>query len=86
MTTLTIFFLYFLKTFLDGNVPLVPSYVFCISQFVRFSRIFIYVSDRNFIAMEQLFQVCFFHKLLNFFNSFYFHYKDIVYNIILSEI
>ena len=68
--------------FLDGDVPLAPSYGVYISQLVRFARICNKVSDfndRNQCITEKLLHQGYrYHKLLKTFIKFYHRYKDIL--------
>ena len=68
--------------FLDGDVPLAPSYGVYISQLVRFARICNNVSDfneRNLCITEKLLHQGFrYHKLVKTFTKFYHRYNDII--------
>ena len=73
--------------FLDGDVPLAPSYGVYISQLVRFARVCNNVSDfneRNLFIREKLLQQGFrYHKLVKTFTKFYYRYETLVqkYNV-----
>ena len=68
--------------FLDGDVPLAPSYGIYISQLVRYARVCSDVSDfneRNLCITEKLLQQGYrYHKLLKTFTKFFHRYKDII--------
>ena len=68
--------------FLDGDVPLAPSYGVYISQLVRFARVCSDVSDFNernlFITEKLLHQGFRYHKIVKTFYKFYYKYKDLV--------
>ena len=68
--------------FLDGDVPLAPSYGIYISQLVRFARVCNNVSDFNernlFITGKLLHQGFRYHKLVKTFTKFYYRYKDLI--------
>ena len=68
--------------FLDGDVPLSPSYGVYISQLVRFARVCNNVLDfneRNLCITEKLLHQGFrYHKLVKTFTKFYHRYKDII--------
>ena len=68
--------------FLDGDVPLSPSYGVYISQLVRFARVCNNVNDFNernlFITEKLLHQGFRFHKLIKTFTKFYYRYRDII--------
>ena len=68
--------------FLDGDVPLAPSYGVYISQLVRFARVCNNVNDfneRNLVITEKLLHQGFrFHKLVKTFTKFYYRYRDLV--------
>lgn len=69
--------------FLDGDVPLAPSYGVYISQLVRFARVCNNVSDFNernlFISGKLLHQGFRYHKLVKTFTKFYYRYEDLVF-------
>ena len=73
--------------FLDGDVPLAPSYGVYISQLVRFARICSEVDDfneRNLAITCKLLQQGYrFHKILITFGKFYKRYKELLvkYNV-----
>lgn len=68
--------------FLDGDVPLAPSYGVYISQLVRFARVCSDVSnfnERNLCITEKLLSQGFrYHKLVKTFSKFYRKYKDLL--------
>ena len=68
--------------FLDGDVPLAPSYGVYISQLVRYARVCSDVSDfneRNLCITEKLLSQGFrYHKLIKTFAKFFRRYKDLV--------
>ena len=68
--------------FLDGDVPIAPSYGVYISQLVRFARISSSVSDFNernlFITEKLLHQGYRYHKLLKTFTKFYYRYESLL--------
>ncbi len=68
--------------FLDGDVPLAPSYGIYISQLVRFARVCSKVSDfneRNLHLTGKLLQQGYrYHRLLKTFSKFYYRYIDLV--------
>ena len=68
--------------FLDGDVPLAPSYGVYISQLVRFARVCNDVSDfneRNLYITEKLLHQGFrYHKLVKTFSKFYHRYQNII--------
>ena len=67
--------------FLDGDVPLAPSYGVYISQLVRFARVCNNIGDFNernlFISEKLLHQGFRYHKLVKTFTKFYYRYKDL---------
>ena len=68
--------------FLDGDVPMAPSYGVYISQLVRFARVCNNVSDFNernlFITEKLLHQGFRYHKLVKTFTKFYYRYRDLI--------
>ena len=68
--------------FLDGDVPLAPSYGVYISQLVRFARVCSDVIDFNernqCITGKLLCQGFRYHKLLKTFTKFFHRYKDLI--------
>ena len=68
--------------FLDGDVPIAPSYGVYISQLVRFARVCSHVSDFNernlFITEKLLHQGYRYHKLLKTFSKFYYRYESLI--------
>ena len=68
--------------FLDGDVPLAPSYGVYISQLVRFARVCNNVSDFNernlFITGKLLHQGFRYHRLIKSFAKFYYRYLDLI--------
>ena len=63
--------------FLDGDVPLAPSYGVYISQLVRFVRICSDVDERNLAITCKLLQQGYrFHKIVSTFGKFYKRYKN----------
>ena len=68
--------------FLDGDVPLAPSYGVYISQLVRFARVCNCVLDFNernlFITQKMLNQGFRYHKLVKSFTKFYYRFKDLI--------
>ena len=64
--------------FLDGDVPLAPSYGVYISQLVRFARVCSSVSDFNELTEKLLHQGYRYHKLHITFSKFYYHYTELL--------
>jgi len=68
--------------FLDGDIPIAPSYGVYISQLVRFARICTKVSDfndRNLYLTGKLLQQGYrYHRLLKTFTKFYHRYIDLI--------
>ena len=68
--------------FLDGDVPLAPSYGVYISQLVRFARVCSNVADfneRNLYLTEKLLHQGYrYHKLHKTFTKFYYRYLDLL--------
>ena len=68
--------------FLDGDVPMAPSYGVYISQLVRFARVcnnIIDFNERNLYITEKLLHQGFrYHKLVKTFTKFYHRYKDLI--------
>ena len=68
--------------FLDGDVPRSTSYVFYISQLIRFARASSHVADFNtrnkFLTQKLLKQGYRYHKLRKTFSKFYKQYYDLI--------
>ena len=68
--------------FLDGDVPLAPSYGVYISQLVRFARVcstFDDFNERNLTITAKLLQQGYrFHKIINTFKKFYSRYEHLI--------
>lgn len=78
--------------FLDGDIPLGPSYGVYISQLVRFARVCNNVTDFNernsFITEKLLHQGYRYHRLVKTFTKFYYKYKDLMlkYNVTCNNL
>ena len=70
--------------FLDGDVPLRPSYVVFISQLIRFARSSTHVTDFNnrnkFLTAKLLKQGYQYHKLRKAFSKFYRRHFELIEN------
>ena len=68
--------------FLDGDVPRAASYGVCISQLIRFARVFNHVTDFNtrnkLLTAKLLNQGYRYHKLRKAFSKFYRRHSDLV--------
>ena len=71
-----------LSIFLDGDVPLVPSYGVYLLQLVRFARVCSDISDFNeqnlYLTEKLLHQGYRYHKLHKTFTKFYYRYLDLL--------
>ncbi len=68
--------------FLDGDIPIAPSYGIYISQLVRFARICSNISDFNernlYLTNKLLHQGYRYHRILKTFSKFYYKYKSLL--------
>jgi len=78
--------------FLDGDIPLNPSYGVYTSQLVRFARVCNNVLDFNerntFITEKLLHQGYRYHRLVKTFTKFYYKYRDLIskYNVTCNNL